>query len=133
MDQISLISKVPKQKCEFEFFVHTNKYDPNFQKNRSQFKISPSEGPKQQTKDLKSIFKTLNREVCSPKKPITKVNIVFVLKEVRPEMELFLNNHLRCVKSLNAISKYIPNARLTIYLIFFFCIYDQSVKKSVKL
>ena len=48
-----------------------------------------------------------------------KVNIVFVLKEVRPEMELFLDNHLRCVKSLNVISKYIPNARLTIYLIFF--------------
>ena len=51
---------------------------------------------------------------------IAKVNIVFVLKEVRPEMELFLNNHLRCVKSLNAISKYIPNARLTIYLIFLY-------------
>ena len=46
-----------------------------------------------------------------------KVNIVFVLKEVRPEMELFLDNHLRCVKSLNAISKYNPNAHLTIYLI----------------
>ena len=49
-----------------------------------------------------------------------KVNIVFFLKEVRPEMELFRDNPLRCVKvkSLNAISKYKPNARLTFYLIF---------------
>ena len=53
-----------------------------------------------------------------------KVNTVFFLKEVRPEMELFIDNHHRCVKSLNAISKYIhmyvPNARLTIYLFFVF-------------
>ena len=27
-----------------------------------------------------------------------KVNILFVLKEVRPEMELFLDNHLRCAR-----------------------------------
>ena len=35
-------------------------------------------------------------------------------------MELFLDNHLRCVKYLNAISKYMPNARLTKYLLIFF-------------
>ena len=52
------------------------------------------------------------------KKILAKVNIVFILNEVRPEMELFLDNHLRCVKSLNAISKYIPNARLTIFFVF---------------
>ena len=34
-----------------------------------------------------------------------KVNIVFFLKEVRPEMELFLDKHIRCVKSLIVISK----------------------------
>ena len=38
-----------------------------------------------------------------------KVNNVFVLKEVQPEMELFLDNHFRYEKSLNVISKYMTN------------------------
>ena len=37
---------------------------------------------------------------------LTKVNIVFALKEVRPKMELFLDDYPRCVKSLNGISNY---------------------------
>ena len=39
-----------------------------------------------------------------------KVKIVFVLKEVWPEIKSFHDNHLSCIKSSNAISKYAPNA-----------------------
>ena len=65
----------------------------------------------------------------------TKVNIVFVLKEVRPETELSLDNHLRCVKSLNTISKYIPNACLTIYLFFVFMYLPmrQKIHQTIKI
>ena len=65
---------------------------------------------------------------------VPKVNILFVLQEVRPEMELFLDNHLRCVKSLNVISKYIPNARLTIYLIFLYLwTIRQKIRQTIKI
>ena len=34
-------------------------------------------------------------------------------------MELFINNHLRYAKTLNALSKYLTNTQLIIYIRFF--------------